>query len=1167
MLDNWVPRANRKALGPWETISERLTRVRAATRHAVLDMGPRIALALLASLIIAPLPAGAADEGGGVSRAGNIVVAGGARISVISPTLLRIEWVQSGAFTNEPTLAIANRVFPAVDFTCAAERGNLVVRTAALCLTYRMGSGAFRDGNLQVSLNGPKGPVVWKPGMPNAGNLKGTTGSLDGVVGPVPLQDGVLSRDGWYLLDDSAGPTITATGWPKARTLAQGAPNRAGLDWYLFGYGSNYKQGLNDFVTLSGRVPMLPRWTFGTWVSRYWPYKDSELRDIADRFRREGIPLDVLVLDVDWHTNGWTGWDFSRTHFPDPQSFLDWAHARGYHVTVNDHPSGDYTSADSAFKQVCQAVGWDPAMKRKVNFDLTDPKQAAAYFKYLVSPLHKLGIDFWWIDGAARSSIPGVDSQLWTNSQYYTNTRLDEGKRGFVYSRYGGIGNQRYPAGFSGDTFSVWPVLNFESYFTATAGNVGMDYWSNDIGGYHAAKLTDELYARWVQFGAFSPIFRLHGDHAQRLPWNYGPVGVAEAKRFLALRYQLIPYLYTASREAYDTGMPLCRPMYLDDPTNPIVYSYQNEYMLGNDLLVAPIGAPGAGAALVAKKVIWIPKGTWYDIFTGLSVRGPQELVYEVPLDRMPVFARAGAVVPMAAPALTSREQPADRLDLEVYPGADGGSSLYEDDGETLAYQTGAYATTALTYREAPARRTIVISPELGSYSGQPAKRGYEIRIHSAAPVTSVLVGGRPLAEQSDVSAKWTEGWVFDASGLELVIRLAASTTRSTIGVEVSGDFCTTTLAAVQAAADDMADLGLAAQIAEALPNQSALGWGFAASLRDAAEATRAALIGLRAGGAPLAALVAQEGANGRLMVALAKQAAASESVRLVDRDLLAEVLTGVHLGVSVSELGPGRAGVHAAVTSAPSAVATFAGTVAAIAPAGWLVTPEGSGTIKVAPGTSAVTDLVVESPDASFGGVAIGATLVGQVSGAAVSQAASAQMGHPYIHRFWVIGPFDNGDEGGVDRAYPPEASFDPSASYEGGSGPVRWVRIGANSPPTSDTPVVDLLATFGGGTDAVGYALASVWVPEAGLARILIGSDDGAATWVNGTRVLRRPAPRALTPDQDDVRTKLQAGWNRILVKVAQVQGDWSLSLQVLDVDGGNIPGLRVAYAGEER
>ncbi|HVX04229.1 MAG TPA: TIM-barrel domain-containing protein, partial [Rhodanobacteraceae bacterium] len=288
----------------------------------------------------------------------------------------------------------------------------------------------------------------------------------------------------------------------------------------------------------------------------------------------------------------------------------------------------------------------------RIRFDLSDRKQAEISMQYLHAPLLQQGVAFWWVDGGSGAAdMPGLDPQLWTNRVFYEAAQRQTGQRGFILSRYGGWGSERYPAYFTGDTYSEWPVLAYEVAYSVRGGNVLIPYISHDIGGFHGGSIDFGLYARWIEFGAFSPLLRLHSAHENpregnlRMPWNYGERGIALARKYFTLHTQLIPYLYTYAWIAHRDSLPIMRPLYLQNPDSDEAYEHPREYGLGNELLVAPVLDAGG------ERTVWLPPGQWVGFFDGKRYDGGRSFTAHYATDQMPVFARNGAIVP---------EQPAD---------------------------------------------------------------------------------------------------------------------------------------------------------------------------------------------------------------------------------------------------------------------------------------------------------------------------------------------------------------------------------------------------------------------------------------------------------------------------------------------------------------------------
>ncbi|WP_200828234.1 TIM-barrel domain-containing protein [Mycobacterium sp. 3519A] len=610
--------------------------------------------------------------------------------------------------------------------------------------------------------------------------LGGYRRSLDGVNGDngAPLTTpGLLHRDGWYLLDDSASALFDTT----TNELSPRPQNRgAHLDGYLFGYGADYKRGLSDLATLTGPPALLPPWAYGVWYSENIDRTADELQnDVVSRFRSEGVPLDVLVVDTDYKTpDHWNGWQIDTGKFPDPEGFFDWAKTQGLQTVLNVHPSISKTdprlpeAQATAHNRLRSADCPAPGGRQCYVFDWADPDQLQAYLN-LQQTMERLGNHYWWLDwcceGAEVSPL-GATPDAWI-SQQYAETAEKGGRRGFVLSRtYGSprSGASGMPTGpwadkrttihFTGDTYSTWGTLAGEVGWTpAESVATGLSAVSHDIGGQldtgglagseleaygrRTTKLSDDLYARWVQLGTFQPIDRLHGDHSDRLPWQYGPAAQASAKKFLNLRARLVPYLYTLADAANRTGLPVVRPLYLEYPDQPQAYAFADtEYLFGPDVLVAPVTTPGDRVT----RTVWLPPGQWTNFFTGETLQGGTTHQVSSGLDTMPVFVKSGAVIATRTDDTANSAAPLTGVTLNVAEGAPGTFTLYEDDGTGGRNRRG--ATTRIDYTESPDEHTISIGSTDGSFRDQAGERQWTISVLNTAAPTSVTVNGSEVA-------------------------------------------------------------------------------------------------------------------------------------------------------------------------------------------------------------------------------------------------------------------------------------------------------------------------------------------------------------------------------------------------------------------------------------
>ncbi len=607
------------------------------------------------------------------------------RFTVLTSRLIRMEYSEEGVFTDKATWLAVNRNFERPKFTVSETKDSLEIITKDLHLYYDKES--FSKEGLSIHLSGDftLHGSRWSYGD-EVRTLGGTARTLDEADGPIPIEDGLMSTEGFTVLDDSRSEILQEDGFM--------APRKEGVtDLYFFGYGRDYKGCLKDFFHLSGEVPMLPRYALGNWWSRYYKYTQKSYLELMDRFDQEGIPISVAVIDMDWHItdvpkeygSGWTGYTWNKDLFPDPKGFLYELHARNMHTTLNVHPADGVRAFEDAYENIATDMGIDPSTKQKIPFDAANKKFMECYFKDLHHPLEDEGVDFWWIDWQQKngSSVKGIDTLKMLNHLHF----IDNGARNghpMTFSRFAGIGSHRYPIGFSGDTVATWASLEFQPYFTATATNAGYTWWSHDIGGHMNGEHDDERTLRWIQFGVFSPIMRLHSTSNIFLgkePWKYAAYVQPAMKEFLKLRNKLIPYLYTMNHLTHTKGMPLIMPMYYmhgDDAA----YYVPNEYYFGEDIIVSPIVKPSNPVTKRSEVMTWIPEGTYYDFFTGLVYKGDKKIKLYRDIDSIPVLVKAGSIIPMAGDYKKAHVENPHEMVLNMYHGANGAFTIYEDDAE-----------------------------------------------------------------------------------------------------------------------------------------------------------------------------------------------------------------------------------------------------------------------------------------------------------------------------------------------------------------------------------------------------------------------------------------------------------------------------------------------------
>jgi len=683
------------------------------------------------------------------------------RFTLLSDRLVRIEFSASDEFIDEPSQAIWHRNAPDVSFVKKQSTVALSIETAGLRITVSDGELLIAE-SLRIVVKATD--YVWMFGT-GTENLGGTARTLDGVDGRTKLSDGVVGRTGCAVLDDSKSLLLDAFGWPKPR-------RGNGADLYFFGYGHDYAEAVRAYVGISGKAPLVPRYILGNWWSKYWAYTDVELLGVVDRFKELGIPLSVCIVDMDWHITaidgvqdywgGWTGYTVNKKYFPDYPGFIRKLHEKGVRTSVNLHPANGVKSYEEQYAKMAEWMGVDPVSKETIPFDAASPKAMKGYFEILLHPYEEMGVDFWWVDWqqGSRTKVEGLDPLWMLNHLHHYDSARDPAKRPFTFSRWCSYGAQRYPIGFSGDAIITWDSLRYQPHFTATAANVGFGLWSHDIGGHFGGKEDPELYARWIEFGVFSPIMRMHSTSnrfAVREPWRHAPGIRSVVADFLRLRHKLVPYVYTAAHVDAETGIAMVLPLYYREPEKDCAYESEGVYTFGTELVVAPVTEPADVRTKRAETEFYLPEGFWTDFFTDEVRKGGRAVKLHRALEHQNVFAKEGAIVVLAADAMQPADRNPDAFDIRVYAGADNLYTLYEDDGLSSDYRRGDRHETRFALICEKRKITLRIMPDKTVKTYVPARRSYAVTFvnvaGTAAGFAAKRIANRLVVETGEVGA------------------------------------------------------------------------------------------------------------------------------------------------------------------------------------------------------------------------------------------------------------------------------------------------------------------------------------------------------------------------------------------------------------------------------
>lgn len=587
---------------------------------------------------------------------------------------------------------------------------------------------------------------------------------------------------------------------PKAYSFKAGGGE---MDYY-FMYGPKFPSLLDQYTSVTGKSPLLPKFTHGLHVGTYsggtWGYEEHTstdyVVDLGRKFREKGIPADLLHLDSTWRMFGEHGGSGATTFewretFDNPEAMFDSLYNMGYSM-VGVHVRPRYDNGDQ-YRLLDQA--------REEGMVYPEPNNSGEFVNFFDST----AVDWWWENGAMKVVSQGAmffktdEGSAFGRKANESNKTGPTGEeaerlhnlfplayakapferfsehnemRGFNLTREGYAGIQRYPYIWAGDWPSEWQYFRPVIRAGLNIGLSGVGYWSHNMGGFeHDAD--PELYIRWTQFGLFSPMAHLFGmDHpGYKEPWNYGEEAERIFKKYDRMRYRFIPYIYSEAWKMHQTGMPMMRALLLEYQDDENVYDIDDQYLFGPNLLIAPVTTKGAQT-----RVVYLPEGTWYDYWTGEEYKGGQYYNIVTPLEKLPIFVKAGGIIPQQK-VLNLGQETADTLTLEIFPDGNSSYDIYDDDGKSKDYEDGEYAITEVTSADDARQREIEIQAPEGEY--EVPKRSYKLRVHDESAPQSVQEGGNQLSSFSTSSAfeenQQQAGWYFDEEAGELYVRLSGS--------------------------------------------------------------------------------------------------------------------------------------------------------------------------------------------------------------------------------------------------------------------------------------------------------------------------------------------------------------------------------------------------------
>lgn len=663
------------------------------------------------------------------------------RITILSERLVRLEYSKDGKFNDSVTDFALNRRFPVPEFKMEEDEKYLVISTTYFSLQYEKekpfkGPSFAPDANLKVKLlNTDK---LWYFGHPEARNFRASAYGLDNYKGKgKKLNKGLYSTDGFVSIMDDKPLIISDSG-----IVSDAAEDQ--MDIYLFMYKRDFGMCLKDYYTLTGYPLMIPRYALGIWWYRDKIYSYDDTKKLLEAFNYHGIPLSVLLLGEFWHIKDpfnvslhKTGFSFNKELFPEPSEFIKTMHENKVRVGLQIDPTEGVRPEEDSYIELVREL--DFQRKGNIPFNALDKMFMINYFNFIIKPLTDLDVDFFWID--YNRSLKELRA---LNFYHINDFKQSEAKRPMLLTRNTGIGAHHNGILYSGETIVSWETLRYLPFYNASASNIGLSWWSHDVGGFKDGIEDAELYMRYVQFSVYSPIFRFaakRGVYYKREPWRWDFKTFNIVKEYTQLRHKLIPYIYTEGYKYFKTGMPIIQPLYYSYPETYDEPNLRNEYNFGSELFVCPITTPKDNVMNRTIHRLFLPRGTWYEFKTGKKFAGGKRYVTFYKDEDYPVFAKAGAIIPLANTdgEISLYDNP-EKMDVHIFPGKSNTYNVYEDDGVTRLYEQGYYILTSIDYNYMQNNYTVIIHPVEGKTSIIPAKREYRIYFRNTKEADKVEV-------------------------------------------------------------------------------------------------------------------------------------------------------------------------------------------------------------------------------------------------------------------------------------------------------------------------------------------------------------------------------------------------------------------------------------------
>ena len=701
-----------------------------------------------------------------------------------NPAIIKTDWPESAwtLQTNDDEIALqtsalkvaVNRKTGAITYTDATGRTLLHDESRTMTAVTVNGEQTYRAEDYMTLAGYGSNEALYGLGQHQAGvwNYRGESIDLsqDNTSIAVPL---MVSSAGYGLFWNNTSRSRFNNRFEHALYVSSEVADA--IDYYFL-YGPEFDNVVAEYRVLTGAAPMFGKWAYGFWQCKNRYKSQAELLGVAQKYRELKIPIDNIVQDWFWWNR--KGEHVFNQNYPDPKGMIDQLHRENFHLMISVWP---FFEPGSKAYETMDKNGWfidktvvakPPYHKAEMAvYDASNPEARKYYWQLMDDALFKIGVDAWWLD-TTEPETEGREENIQLNHKlaigsgnryvnlfpFMTTTAVYEGqraasdqKRVFILSRSAFAGSQRNAVtAWSGDVNSDW--ITFQRQIPAGLNYElsGLPYWTTDIGGFVSgdpdAPAYRELFVRWFEFGTFSPIFRVHGTRSndQNELWSYG----SEAQKILTsydrLRYRLLPYIYSMAWMVTHSSYTPMRPLAMDFRSDPRALDVGDQYMFGPALLVNPVTEPGAKT-----RHMYLPKTTWYNFWSGEKQPGGMAIDAAAPLDRIPLYVRAGSIIPMGPDLQYAAEKSADPIELRVYRGADGAFTLYEDEDDGYNYERGIYAKILILWNEA--MQTLTIGERKGTFPGMLGSRTFQVVF-----VSEDHGGGIDLTKHADRTVRYT---------------------------------------------------------------------------------------------------------------------------------------------------------------------------------------------------------------------------------------------------------------------------------------------------------------------------------------------------------------------------------------------------------------------------